>query len=304
MRVLWAIDFSIQFIRNGHLNYSGLMMQKKISGHRTKATYFLLLSIFFLSPLIAGELHDAARTGDLSKIKSYLDAGANIDELDGEKNTPLFIAAKWGKTDVVKFLVNKGADLAHASAGPFGSLGTPLHAAVGRSQLETVKVLLELGADANQPDAGAGPPLHIALSKSDMGMADLLQEYGAEPVSAPPVNHLVKSADLALGKQVSGTCSVCHHIGKEPSERTRLGPALWGVVGRDKASLDDYGYSDQMKQQKGKWTYDDLNSFISNPRAFIPGTKMNSISGISGQDRRAAIIAYLRTLSDNPYPLP
>jgi cytochrome c len=52
------------------------------------------------------------------------------------------------------------------------------------------------------------------------------------------------------------------------------------------------------------WNYDDLNSFLSNPRAFIPGTKMSNLSGIAGEDRRAALIAYLRTLSDNPYPLP
>jgi len=281
-------------------------MNKRSFGISVWIKHLLYLAILLLysQVLVAGGIHDAARTGDLAEVKNYLEAGAQVDEVDGENNTPLFIAAKYGRTEIARYLVGKGANLTHTSKGPFGSLGTPLHAAVNRNQLETVKVLLELGADANQPDTGVGPPLNTALSKSNMEMAGLLREFGAKPVSAPSISHLIASADLELGKQVSGTCSVCHSLSHEPPQRNKLGPPLWGVVGRNKAAVDGYAYSDQLRQKKGKWTYDDLNSFLSNPRAFIPGTKMDSLSGIEGEVRRAAIIAFLRTISDNPYPLP
>ena len=268
-------------------------MIKRSLGSKVSIKHSIFLAVLFLhsQALVAGGIHGAARTGDLVGIKNYLKTGTQVDEVDGESNTPLFIAAKYGRTDVAKYLVEHGADLTHASKGPFGSF-------------ETVKVLLGLGADANQPDTGVGPPLHSALSRSNLEMADLLREFGAKPLSAPSISHLIANADLELGKQVSGTCSVCHNLSQETSERNNLGPPLWGVVGRNKAAVSGYAYSDQLRQKKGTWTYDDLNSFLNNPRAFIPGTKMDSLSGIEGDARRAAIIGFLRTLSENPYPLP
>ena len=58
-----------------------------------------------------------------------------------------------------------------------------------------------------------------------------------------------------------------------------------------------------MKAKGGTWTYDDLNQFITNPKGFVPGTAMG-FAGVTKDSERADIIAYLRTLSDNPVPLP
>ena len=100
------------------------------------------MTILFLSSqsLVAGGIHDAARTEDLAGVKNHLEAGARVDEVDGENNSPLFITAKYGRIEIARYLVGKGADLTHTSKGPFGSLGTPLHAAVNRNQFAMVKV--------------------------------------------------------------------------------------------------------------------------------------------------------------------
>ncbi len=64
-----------------------------------------------------------------------------------------------------------------------------------------------------------------------------------------------------------------------------------------------FNFSAAMKGKPGKWTYDDLNKFIASPKGFIPGTAMG-FAGIQKDSERADVIAYLRTLSDHPEPLP
>ena len=82
-----------------------------------------------------------------------------------------------------------------------------------------------------------------------------------------------------------------------------VGPNLWGIIGRPKASEAGFNYSAALKAKGGNWTIDDLNQFIANPRGYIPGTNM-TFAGIQRGSERADLIAYLNTLSDNPAPLP
>ena len=82
-----------------------------------------------------------------------------------------------------------------------------------------------------------------------------------------------------------------------------MGPNLWGVVGRPKASEPGFSYSDALKKKGGNWTIDDINQFITNPQAWVPGTKM-TFAGVPRAKERADIIAYLNSLADNPAPLP
>jgi cytochrome c len=128
---------------------------------------------------------------------------------------------------------------------------------------------------------------------------------GAAPEPDVPLPVLLAKADPASGQKKAAICSTCHSFGKgEASKPT--GPNLWGVVGRVHAADKDFDYSAANKElgAKGeKWTYDSIFKFIKNPKADMSGTKMTFI-GMPKAEDRAAVLAYLRTLSDDPVPLP
>lgn len=250
----------------------------------------------------ANKLHHAARTGDGGKISDLLNSGVEVDATNGDGETALYVAAKTGKANVVQSLLKAGANPLLTAKGPFGSLGTALHVAAKFGRLEVVRILLDAGIDPNLPDAGAGPPLHQALSRNRKDVAELLMSRGAGSVPAAPVDHLIAGSDIALGEKISGTCKACHDLTAAGAKK--VGPPLWDVVGRKKASFPGFEYSQAILNKGGEWTYADLNSLMADPRAFIPGTKMSALSGIAAPERRAALLLYLRSLSDAPKPLP
>jgi cytochrome c len=127
----------------------------------------------------------------------------------------------------------------------------------------------------------------------------------AAPEPDVPLPVLLAKADPASGQKKAVICSTCHSFGKgEASKPT--GPNLFGVIGRVHAADKDFEYSTANKElgAKGeKWTYDAIFKFIKNPKADMSGTKMTFI-GMPKAEDRAAVLAYLRTLSDDPVPLP
>jgi cytochrome c len=96
-------------------------------------------------------------------------------------------------------------------------------------------------------------------------------------------------------------CASCHSFDK--GGPNRVGPNLHEVVGRPKASKPDFNYSAALKSKGGEWTFEDINAFIQNPKAYANGTTM-VFAGIAQAGERADILAYLRSLSDSPKPLP
>lgn len=116
-----------------------------------------------------------------------------------------------------------------------------------------------------------------------------------------PFAVLLASANVDRGKSTTRLCQVCHTLDK--GGPTKVGPNLWGVVGRPRASEPGYDYSAAMKAKGGTWTFDELDKFLAGPQKYIPGTKM-TFTGVDNDKQRADLIAYLRTLSDNPLPLP
>jgi cytochrome c len=124
----------------------------------------------------------------------------------------------------------------------------------------------------------------------------------AAPAEAEkPIGELLASADPKAGQNAVKKCMTCHTFGK--GEPNRVGPNLYGVVGRDKGSHEGFNYSDAIKNKGGKWTFEDINAFITNPKGFAPGTKM-TYAGDKRATDRANIIAFLNQNSDNPLPLP
>ena len=109
------------------------------------------------------------------------------------------------------------------------------------------------------------------------------------------------SADADRGKSESKVCGTCHTL--EKGGPNKVGPNVWGVVDRTRATEPGFDYSSAMKAKGGKWTFEDLDKFLAYPQGYIPGTNM-TFGGIQNSSQRANLIAYLRALSDNPVPLP
>ncbi|HUN51491.1 MAG TPA: cytochrome c family protein, partial [Candidatus Sulfotelmatobacter sp.] len=95
-------------------------------------------------------------------------------------------------------------------------------------------------------------------------------------------------------------CAICH---SSEEGVNKLGPSLHAVVGRASGSIADYPYSDAMKAANRVWDAQTLDIYLTDPRALVPGIKM-TFPGLKDPSDRANVIAYLRTLSDNPMPLP
>ena len=126
-------------------------------------------------------------------------------------------------------------------------------------------------------------------------------ESGEAAAKIDPVSPLLAKADVAHGEQLTKVCTSCHSF--EKGGPNKVGPNLWGVVGGPHAHKDDYAYSDAMKKFPGKWDYESLNQFLRKPQQYVPGTKMGFV-GYKKVEDRADVIAWLRTQSDNPVPLP
>jgi cytochrome c len=122
------------------------------------------------------------------------------------------------------------------------------------------------------------------------------------PKKANPIGDLLKTADVTAGQAVAKKCLTCHVVDKGGANKT--GPGLWDIVGHDKAAHAGYTYSKALLAMKGQqWGYEELNQFLYKPSKYAPGTKMG-FAGIEKDQDRANLILYLRSLSDNPKPLP
>lgn len=128
---------------------------------------------------------------------------------------------------------------------------------------------------------------------------------GKEAPAAVPIATLLASADPARGATVFKRCAACHT--GEKGGANKVGPHLWDVVNRPMATVEGFSYSAAMKEfsQGGKevWDYEHLNKFLTSPKGYIKGTAMG-FAGDKKDNERADLIAYLRSLSDNPAPLP
>jgi len=261
---------------------------------------------FWSLPVNGADIHDAAREGDIAKLKALVTSGVSIHTAAKGGETPLYLAAMEGQSQAVAYLLTANAHPNAVLEGPGRSLGTALHAAVMSGDLETVKVLLDTGAEVNVDDSDLGPPLHLARTWDEPEIVALLLDNGAISIRARSVSSMIKFADLERGKYLATTCNGCHKFNLHSPQDFATGwsTTFWEIVGRAKASVDGFKYSSALKNLGGKWTYDDLNSFLKSPKGFAPGTKMPKVKSMEPENDRAAILAFLRTLGREPYPLP
>jgi cytochrome c len=103
------------------------------------------------------------------------------------------------------------------------------------------------------------------------------------------------------GKTVAKKCIGCHSVSKDGGNK--IGPALWGVIGRKVGSVSEYKYSKAMGGFGKNWDFEAMNNFLIKPKDYIKGNKM-AFAGISKENDRASLILYLNEQSNSPLPLP
>lgn len=138
---------------------------------------------------------------------------------------------------------------------------------------------------------GHGDEEHAMGYKIEVASAD----DAAEPeVAEPevPFEDVFVNASAADGERLWRACASCHKL-EQGANGT--GPYLYGVVGRDKGSVEGFSYSETLAGLEGDWTPENLNGFLANPREYAPGNKM-SYRGMSDIEDRANLIAYLATI--------
>jgi len=145
-----------------------------------------------------------------------------------------------------------------------------------------------------EPPAKPGYIIEVKAEEPQGGAAP------AAPAEAP-IETLLASASPERGAQVAKQCQACHNF--QEGQGPKVGPDLYGVVGRPVASAPGFNFSAAIKKLGGNWTFDALNKWLTKPSADAPGTAM-TFAGLSNGKQRADVIAYLNTLSANPLPLP
>ena len=115
------------------------------------------------------------------------------------------------------------------------------------------------------------------------------------------ISKLLAMGDLVHGEKVFKKCSACHMIASDG--KNMIGPNLWEVIGRQAGSIKDYKYSKAMIAYGKEWSFEEMNSYLIKPQAYIKGTKM-AFAGLRKEKDRASVILYMNSKSGSPKPLP
>ena len=111
---------------------------------------------------------------------------------------------------------------------------------------------------------------------------------------------LFASTNAAEGAKIFKKCAACHSIAEGGSNK--IGPALWGVLGRPIGSVPDYKYSKAMASYGKNWSFEEMDGFLIKPKEWIKGTKM-AFAGLKNAKDRAAVILYMNENTSSPLPI-
>ena len=125
-------------------------------------------------------------------------------------------------------------------------------------------------------------------------------ETSSENSETGNIMELFASTSAADGAKIFKKCAACHSIAEGGANK--IGPALWGVLGRTAGSVPEYKYSKAMSSHGKNWSFEEMNGFLIKPKDWIKGTKM-SYAGLKSVKERAAVILYMNQNTNNPLPL-
>ena len=164
--------------------------------------------------------------------------------------------------------------------------------------IQTVRIGAEMLYETPEPEKagyavpGAETPAAPAAPAADSAKAE---------ENLPDFAAAIPAADVMAGEMIAERCGACHDWMK--GGPNKIGPNLYGVVGRKRASAEGFTYSPIMQSQGGNWTYANLYTFLERPAIVMPGTKM-TFAGLPKMEDRINVIAFLRNQADMPEPLP
>ena len=125
-------------------------------------------------------------------------------------------------------------------------------------------------------------------------------ETGSASSESGNIMALFASTSVAEGAKIFKKCAACHSIAEGGGNK--IGPALWGVLGRPAGTIPDYKYSKAMAAHGKNWSFEEMNGFLIKPKDWIKGTKM-SFAGLKKAKDRAAVILYMNENTNSPLPL-
>ena len=169
---------------------------------------------------------------------------------------------------------------------------------IAAALLSGILLIMMFGKIGNflvNPNTDVSNAYPIEVPETNTAEAKEKKEVIIEPITA-----LLATANLESGLKIAKKCVACH--GFDAGGPNKVGPNLYDIVNKDQGKAD-YAYSKVLAALNGKWTYEELNKFLYKPKLYSKGTKMN-YAGLSKTKDRANLIAWLRTKSDNPVPLP
>ncbi len=164
--------------------------------------------------------------------------------------------------------------------------------------------LVNFAGDLIIPETGAThQPGPAAKAEKPAAKAPAAKAKEAPKQAAAPSSlfAMISAADAAKGRKLAKKCAACHTIKK--GGKNRIGPNIWGAVGGPRGVAAKYKYSTALKDLGGRWSYQDLDKYLTKPKAFLPKGKM-AFPGMKKATDRAALIKYLRSQSDKPLALP
>jgi len=170
-------------------------------------------------------------------------------------------------------------------------------------ELEISKIV-GVGCAAMLAFVGLSEVSHGIVSMDDLDEpAYPIEVAGTAKVTeeAIPVSTIMASADAAAGEKMFKACKACHNAADGAA--SKVGPNLWGIVGRDVASVEGFGYSNVLEGMDGAWDWEALNAFLKSPKGYAKGTKM-AYNGIKKDADRANLMAWLNEQSGAPMPMP
>jgi cytochrome c len=147
----------------------------------------------------------------------------------------------------------------------------------------------------------AGEAFHSEAPKQEGYPIEGASEGAGGAAAEKPIEFYLASADPAKGAQTFKKCAACHNADK--GGPNQLGPNLWGVVGAPIGEGRGFAFSSALSGKGGNWDWNNLNQWLTSPKAFAPGTKM-TFAGLGDPQERANVIAYLNQQSDSPKPMP